>query len=355
MSTRNDIQQGLKNELHALEIIHRFGWLRPQEIGRHIWPGSKHSEIYGVRIGLKLQKSKMVIARKLPRHCGTALVLSRQGAARLKESGINASSGKDIGMSVGDSWIPKKTWEHDLLCSSFLILVREKYQHKKYEFRSELEMIRAYPKAIKIPDGFIYSDEGFSAWVEIENAKKSGPNMRAMIKHAIDISNHGEEIFGKNCRHAIFAYPEFSEDYRGYNIDHRTHLINAIRAQLKPGTTMLVSLFKIKQKSGAAVSIDVELLKLESNALLQQAKNLREIGKNKETGAVYFDIGLKFHTGCTEPNGKEFNWSIYLDGSEFDLPDGIEEAHELGVANSLIEAKLAIVNAVAKVKAKRIS
>ena len=190
MSTRNDIQKGLENELQALQAIHRFGWLRPQEIGRYIWPGSKHSEVYGVRIGLKLQKSEMVISRKLPRHCGTALVLSKRGAARLREVGINAFSGKDIGMSVGDAWIPRKSWEHDLLCSSILILASEKFHYKNFKFYSEREIINSYPSAIKVPDGFIYNDAGSALWVEVENTKKSGHHIVKMVRNAINVSRY---------------------------------------------------------------------------------------------------------------------------------------------------------------------
>jgi hypothetical protein len=350
MSTRNDIQKGLENELQALQAIHRFGWLRPQEIGRYIWPGSKHSEVYGVRIGLKLQKSEMVISRKLPRHCGTALVLSKRGAARLREVGINAFSGKDIGMSVGDAWIPRKSWEHDLLCSSILILASEKFHYKNFKFYSEREIINSYPSAIKVPDGFIYNDAGSALWVEVENTKKSGHHIVKMVRNAINVSRYGEELFGKNCKNVVFAYPEFSEDNRGFKVNHRMHLINAIKPLLEPGFNMEVTLFKIKQKSGAAVSIDVEVLVLESDVTRKKARNLMEIDSDEETGAVYFQTDLQFHTGWIEPYGEEYNWSIYLDRQSHDVPDNVQEFHETGLASSLTEAKIAIVNAVEKIK-----
>ena len=350
MSTLTNVQQGQENELEALKHIYRFGWHRPQEIGRYIWPGSKHSEMYGVRIGLKLQKARMVIARKLPSHHGTALLLSKRGAERLRQMGIDASSSKDIGTTVDGVWTPRQTWEHDLLCTSFLILVREKFQHLKYEFHSELEISRAYPNALKVPDGFIHNDDGKAFWVEVENRKKSGKDMTAMIQSAIKVARFGEVLFNKNCKDVVFAYPEFTENYLGHQVNHRTRLISAIEKILKPGFSMKVSLFKIKQKSCAAVSFEIEMLILESDEAKQKAKNLVKIYTDEETKSVYYQTDLKFHTGCVEPNGREFNWSLYLDRSEHNVPDDVREFHEVGIASSLTNAKIAIVNAVERAK-----
>lgn len=342
MKPITDIQQGRENELKALHLIHRFSWLRPQEIGRFIWPGSKHSEIYGVRLGLKLQKAELVIARRLPRHSGTALVLSQSGSARLRDVGINASTGKDIGTKFGDHWIPRKTWEHDLLCTSLLILIKEK---KYLDFYSEYEIRAANPRSIKIPDGFICSAKEVY-WLEVENTKKSGPNMTEMVKHSLRVARHGEEVFGKDCRHIAFAYPQVSQDTRSYKVNHRLHLVNAIQAQLASNESVAVLLLQVIQKSGAAIDFTSEILKVHSDVLLQKSKQLDLVEQDEDTGAMYFSIDIPYHIAAIEPSGGLFNWSTFIDQNLPSVPEGLVEVNEVGFSKTLAEAKIEIVRIV---------
>ena len=337
------IEIGLQNERQALEVINRFGWLRPQEIGRYIWPGSKRPELYGDRMRLRLEKSSLVISRKLPRHCGTALLLSKKGAELLKDEGIDASTGKDIG-SVDEAglWTPRSTWKHDLLASSFLIRFRESYSPGECEVYSEYEIKNDDPLRFKVPDGIIKLPDNKLIWIEVEKSKKSGLKLMKMTDFAIKISRYGESVMGGSCQHVGLVYSDEAQDEKGHRIDHRLRLLNSFKTRIPDGSSINLTFFKVKTKSEAAISYEIEALTVRSNSSLQKAKRFTLIEKDEEAGWYLYDIGLPYHQAIIETgNDGDYNWSIAPE-AEQKIPSHIVAVTEYGVSPTVTDAKLDI-------------
>ena len=116
----NAFEQRDQNDLLGLGWINRFGWLRTAELGPLIWPKDRYAVDRTNRITRGWIARDLVIARPLPDGAGRALVLSACGARLLREAGIEAQSGKDIGEIVEGRWQAPATWRHDLISAGVL-------------------------------------------------------------------------------------------------------------------------------------------------------------------------------------------------------------------------------------------
>ena len=238
---------GENNILKSLKLIWDFGWLRPQELGLFIWQESKSPKKNAEALTRKLVDQKLVIARKLPLNSGTALFLSAQGAASLKqELGIVASSGKDNGRASDGSFFKNSKWKHHLLSSGVLghlnrdgygiiaeAAIRRKHNLSKFpdgiffmEFRDEDE------------DGNVLKEWQESYWLEVENHRKTGPNMEFMIESMlkslkVNLFNDLNEICGRTINGLAVAYPIESRDEKGDNIDHKFRVTNAFKSIIR--------------------------------------------------------------------------------------------------------------------------
>jgi hypothetical protein len=136
-----------ENDSAGLTAIAKFGWLRAREIGNVLWPKNQTRHTAGARVTRRWIKEKLVLERQLPRGFGTAFVLSKKGAdfvnfeTEYAQKMDPVESGKKIGdhiEQVDGSWIPTRSWRHDLLANGFLTLA----MGKGAEVFSELEMRR---------------------------------------------------------------------------------------------------------------------------------------------------------------------------------------------------------------------
>jgi hypothetical protein len=217
-----------KNDLNGLQAIHRFGWLRPTELGRLMWPGTSSNKKMAERLARGWIERKLVIARVLPDAAGRMLVLATAGARLLADAGIEASSGKDIGRFPDGGWLPPTSWKHDLKANSVLC---ELYR-RGYTIIPEAELRRHEPSSgRKIPDGLAIKDKQ-AIWLEVEQARKTGPAMAKLANAIIQIAcgNVSPRMDVKPTQ-VMIAYDIDARDERGYLLDHQTRVRQAVAKQ----------------------------------------------------------------------------------------------------------------------------
>lgn len=350
MPPKTNAEIGELNEFKALRIINKMGWIRPQELGRLMWSEAPHGSKYGERIARTLQAKDLVIARKLPSHSGTALVLSTKGARFLNERvDVQAKSGKDFGETSGSMWQPPKVWKHDLLATSFIA-------HRLPEimgFISEKQFKKAYPYVAKVPDALIVESNNEITWIEVEHARKSGlVGMQLMAKTIVSHLTNESHFFDRPCTKVGIAYPADSIDDRGYAINHRKRVTEAIKLQLNEGQSVEVSFYELQLRSGAVIGYEEKVARIEHDSLRGYKASLEVIETDEETGTMYLEIGLPWHTGCIEPQPDGFNWSVFLD-RENPVPSHVDEKNGLGFTSTLSEAKREIASFVSQVQSCR--
>jgi hypothetical protein len=191
----------LENDTAALGALHKYGWLRAQELGRFLWPtttvplkikpqkGEKplpalaggevrntttNGHAQACRAAKLWVKRGLMVARKLPDQSGTAYVLAAKGIEMLWESGIKAKLGTSIGSFDKDKkWIPPDTWKHDLLAAG--VLIRLANDPDVIAVYAEKEIRRSVRSLAKTPDGLVLFKAGKVVWVEVEQSKKTDP------------------------------------------------------------------------------------------------------------------------------------------------------------------------------------
>ena len=108
------LQRSAVIDIQGLTALWDFGWLRPQELGRLLWPEATHQVKYAERIARRWSEKGLVLSRKLPAHNGTAMVLSESGARLLRESiGVAVQSGKDWGETRNGAWMAPRWISRD--------------------------------------------------------------------------------------------------------------------------------------------------------------------------------------------------------------------------------------------------
>lgn len=235
---QSTIEIGNENDIDGLTFIHRFGWLRPTELGRLLWPESASQRKNATKLVAKWRKKKCVIERKLPENFGTALVLASAGVRVLADAGITAKTGKNWGDAVDGGWTAPATWRHQLLQTGVAAL----YLAGGYEIRTEPEIRRfgtdldtdSYPDLlIRAPDANDW------AWVEVERARKTGRVRRRMgyqdklgARHKLAATLRSAALglgFGPfNVRGAVVAFDADGVDERGYRSGHEARVARAL-------------------------------------------------------------------------------------------------------------------------------
>jgi len=243
MAQKSTSAIGLSLDFGGLFWIYKFGYLRLQELGLLLYPDpaiNKYPYQYAVRLATKWREKQLVIARVLPDNAGTVLMLSKKGAEFLSEKGIDeAKSGKDFGSIKGDKWVPNIDWKHHIIASSILTQLRRDGFER---FVSEIIIKRFNASERindKVPDG-IYLDEDLQCWnaLEVESARKTGPDMKRLIRSIISTSEGNRIVMHNNIKCVSIAYDRNSTDERGYALDHRSRVISAIKKESSRDITL---------------------------------------------------------------------------------------------------------------------
>lgn len=213
-----------------LSTIAFYGWLRPQELGLLRYGAAAHSRKYAEAGCRKLLAAGMVLARQLPRHSGTAFVLSQQGAALVNYWDDAAyRSGKDFGDTKSGAWSPPASWQHDLAAIGLLAHLRA----LGWIVRPEIALRREAQLVPKHPDGLVYGD-GQGYWLEVEAARKSGPNMVRLVESLVRAARGQPVTYYDAWQHlsikrAMVAIERTATDERGYALNHWQRIETAIR------------------------------------------------------------------------------------------------------------------------------
>lgn len=270
---------GQDNDLEGLRWLAKFGFLRAKDVGVLLWGREENSFKYGQRICRKWIDKGYVLKRELPSKAGGAFVLAAGGVKFLSENGINSKTGKDWGSIKNGEWSPPTEWKHHVIANSFLC-----YLHKDDESIVTENELRASGATGKLPDGIYFIDE-YAFWIEVENHRKSGQKMAAMCQKIIELKTKDQRFRGKLLLPAI-VYQKNSVDERGYAINHKERVINAIKSITKIDLTLhfiCVELIGLTVNSHKA-----ELVSIESDKLSIELKMLHHRRSVEETEE--FDI-----------------------------------------------------------------
>jgi len=248
----------------ALTYISYFTWLRATELGRLLHPGQSHSRKYAEAHLRKLAKLQLVIPRQLPGvGAGRAYVLSSRGARQLNDwSGNNGySSGKDWGSTKNGIWMPPISWRHDLIATGVLSLMAE----RGFDIYPEAYLRRIEPEANKHPDGLIANrEQGFSMWLEVENARKSGRNIDQLVV-ALAKASRGTPLTAFDVvqdapiKLGLVAIDPEARDERGFRLNH-LHRIETtlLRTGLKAPLSLAIAWVTMKGVGVSAIRLEVK-------------------------------------------------------------------------------------------------
>lgn len=270
------------------------------------------------RLTRGLIKRRLVLARKLPEGAGKALVLATAGVRLLAEHGISAVSGKNFGDTQGVCWMPPANWKHDLLAHGVLC----KLFTQGYTVISEAAIPRK--GVAKLPDGLVLSpgEQGHWYWLEVENARKSGPHMRHLAT-AMDAVSRAETKFGditpKRCMVAYFAD---AIDERNHRLNHRARIIKAVAEAAHNDLTIT---FAECGRKGAAGVGDVQLTevlivpKCASEILQKLETNGRSGNPKDDVWESHFDSYIAY----VWDNGEEHGlWGYQVEDNGKRIPAG---------------------------------
>ncbi len=215
---------GQQRDHEGLLLVHKFGWMRAKELGRMLWPASARSAVNASELVGKWKRAGWVLVRPLPDHMGQALVLSAAGATYLRACGHeDAVTGKDWGETRAGDWVAPATWRHELLALGLLA-----HLHSAGWDVIPERQLRRENRPGKFPDGLAVRGDDV-IWIEVENARKSGPNRNHTVQALLLASQgQGERLSGQVANRALLAYAVGARDERGFRLDHRRSVIAAL-------------------------------------------------------------------------------------------------------------------------------
>lgn len=227
-----------------------------------MWPKSKPKTrlANAAELVSKMDKENFLILRKLPKNVGFALMLSENGARLLSENDISAKTGKNIGKLEDGQWTKPPTWEHDLKACGLLAILS-----KCYVVLGENKIKRENPSLTKIPDGIFYKPgEKVVYWLEVENARKAGPNMESMAKSLMWVGRNHIKVSGLKVNAPALAFDPNSVDEKGRNIDHQSKVESGLQKLLEEDIE--ITFFKLKMRGAGVASFDAYKKLVEADA-----------------------------------------------------------------------------------------
>lgn len=249
----------LKNTGKALQSIGRFGWFRPQELGIFLFGAKPHARKYAEALCRTLLAEGLVLARRLPKHSGTAFVLSQMGAAMLKwwhDGGYK--SGKDWGTTRAGQWYPPASWEHDLAAIGLLAHLSA----AGWEICPEIDLRRDVRDG-KRPDGLAYNrNDDHSYWIEVEASRKSGTYLKEMVVGLIKAARGKPNTCYDRWQHhpvahAMVGIERFARDDRNYTLDH-WHRIHAAIGKIPLASPVTITVAWLTFRGAGVARVELE-------------------------------------------------------------------------------------------------
>lgn len=269
---------------HALRLIGRYTWLRATELGRLLYPGQLHSRKYAEKNLRKLLAMRYVVARRLPgKDAGTAFVLATRGAQFLNDwnagQGYAYRAGTDWGSAADGVWEPPRSWRHDLIATGVLACLKERGS----DVFPEPMLRHSVPNAEKHPDGLVVGNQA-AAWLEVENARKSGRNIDQLVRALVRASlrrpySSFQSVAGVGAVSIVsgmVAINADARDERGRRLSHITRIESALRKiPMSPGTriTILVAWVTLRGVGVSQVRLEDKTFDFDAGRFLAPARD----------------------------------------------------------------------------------
>lgn len=199
--------------LDSLYLAHNLGgWVTTPILAWWFWPTALARKKYAERLMADMIEQGLLLKRTLPNR-SNAGVVTVSGVRRANDlmvdytidSSLGDASikpGTDWGKSNGGEWTPPTSWQHQLRSGKFLSWIRGMSKGRISTVMFDTEIQRSNPTMFKRPDGLFTvmplneSKSPTSFWVEVESARKTGPNLTALIDALIDVkTGHAPQIF----------------------------------------------------------------------------------------------------------------------------------------------------------------
>lgn len=244
----------------ALLLISQYRWLRPQEMALLLLDKSPSMIKYSEQICRDLLNNRLLIARRLPSHSGTAFVLSQRGGQLLSDWHEGRfGTGKDLGEMSNGAWIPPTSWRHDLMAAGLLGHLRQ----AGWQVCGETMLRRENNDSLKHPDGLAFNPaDGKGYWIEVENSEKKGGNMIALARALVlaarskPVTNY-DSWNDKPIRCALVGIDKESRDKRGCHIDHWSRIRTAIQ-KLPIAEPVAISIGWLSMRGQGVSAIELE-------------------------------------------------------------------------------------------------
>lgn len=307
------MEQGKLIDFDVLDVINKFKFVRPIELGKLLWPDSKFSEKNASNQLKKLLNKHLVIQRRLPENSGFCYVLSKKGAIFLNHHYKNTLVALDLtkwGKCPKGIWTPPIIWRHHLIALGILA----EYKKNGYTVFSERQIKAKYPELNKIPDGMIGDAEnsGHGYFIEVERARKKGEDLDKLAESVI-AGNRGK-FFGFNVIETMVCFNFDQIDDRGDKISHQERFRTAVRRMAEDGEKILYSILDVKMKG---VGVESVCLKNKStygnNAEREHNQNIRK---------VYEAQNIKNSDWEVDNNG---NWRDLRNGFDLKIENDLDQ------------------------------
>lgn len=266
----NNLTRRRRSDAAALALISRFIWLRTSEFGKLRWPNSKAQLQQASRLLKCLERRRLVVSRTLPLRSGTAYVLSELGVKTLALEGIKAKPGTSLGkksINSKDGWTPDINWRHDLIAANVIAdfvkqgatfltepELRAKFKANEISIKSNENPNESNKNSLeKIPDAIIMLNKRI-IWLEVENSRKSGKNMRELANALISATTVYIQVSHLTVNEALLAYPDDALDELEHSVDHFTRVRNAIAQKIDEKIS--IKFARCSMKSVSVESID---------------------------------------------------------------------------------------------------
>lgn len=290
--------EGEKRDFQGLKWIWDFGWLRPQELGKMLWPEAEHATKYAERLCRKWIDKGYVIARQLPDHNGTAFTLSAGGALFLEQRGVQAKTGKDFGETEGGRWIAPHSWRHDLQAAGLLALLHQ----QGAEVIPEKRLRRENPSLKKIPDGIVLDTNGRATWLEVERSKKGGEYLSGLAAALIQVARgDAPPVSGQKPVFAAIAAAE-TTDGAGHVVDHEKRVKNAIQRLSEVDIKLIV--FRLGLKGAGVISASHSVDTVEADAATRLVAKIDSYGWDEDPSGRLVTVWDGFEGKLWQENGR---------------------------------------------------
>jgi len=265
-------------------------------------------------------------------------VLSAAGAAV-----VESTTGKDwgeqypapAGASGGTVWRPPKTWKHELLAAGALACLYEEGLNILPE-----HALRRLPEVAglaKLPDGLAWRTGKPAAWLEVEQAEKSGRRLDELADWLVHLAcGRVPAIAGQKPVIGMIVYNPDALDARGHRLNHRTRLVAKIQQRAKSDVPLIWAACQLTGNGVRELTFEHETVATSRAAQVLSVLNAR--GWTEEEGVQWSTYDNWTVTIWDESDDTEC-WAYQLEQAGHDaLPanrvDTISEAKR-GAANAI--------------------